>query len=496
MAKVKTHTKVVDPPASALVESLRDIGYSLPTAVSDIIDNSIAARATHIEWMAYPHDDEPFVGFLDNGWGMTEDELLEAMRLGGTRSLAAREDFDLGRFGLGLKTASFSQCRQLTVLTRKDGVTSCARWDLDLIEKTGKWTLEFLSDFEDVPMAEKLTEEGTLVVWRKLDRLVEPSGGDNRDRFIRELDEAATYVELVFHRFLAGEVRDEKLHIKFNGRELEPFDPFHSKHPATLRDPQQPFKLAGEEILIQPFILPHHKKVTPSEWEKYAMAEGYVKNQGFYVYRQRRLIIYGTWFSLRRQDEITKLSRIRIDIPSELDSHWKIDIKKASVQLPDALRKHLKNLVEKMVVLPKRVYEGKGPRETTKEKIPVWQRIYGKAGVHYSINQDHPIIKEFICSLSEKQSKPFTHVLKLINSNFPIDSLFYDVASDPNLVKNEEYTEEQLEEIVKIAFDSLTEGGVNVNDVRGVLLSSEPFKSNKDSVVAFISKIAGGESNV
>lgn len=496
MAKVKTHTKVVDPPASALVESLRDIGYSLPTAVSDIIDNSIAARATHIEWMAYPHGDEPFVGFLDNGWGMTADELLEAMRLGGTRSLAAREDFDLGRFGLGLKTASFSQCRQLTVLTRKDGVTSCARWDLDLIEKTGKWTLEFLSDFGDVPMAERLTEEGTLVVWRKLDRLVEMGDDDNRDRFIRELDEAATYVELVFHRFMAGEVRGEKLHIVFNGRELDPFDPFHSKHPATQRDPEEPFKLAGQKIQIQPFTLPHHKKVTPSEWEKYAMTEGYVKNQGFYVYRQGRLIIYGTWFSLRRQDEITKLSRIRIDIPSELDSHWKIDIKKASVQLPDALRKHLKNLVEKMVMSPKRVYEGRGAREATKERIPVWQRIHREAGVHYSVNEDHPFIKEFICALSGEQSKLFSQVIKLINSNFPIDSFFYDVANDPNFVNNEEYTEEQLEELVRITYGSLKEGGANANNIRGILLSSEPFKSNEAPVVEAINRIAKEESHV
>ena len=110
-----------------------------------------------------------------------------------------------------------------------------------------------------------------------------------------------------------------------NGRELEPFDPFHSSHPATILGPEEVFRLGDQEIRMQPVTLPHHKKVSTQEWERYAGPEGYVRNQGFYVYRGKRLIIHGTWFKLMRQTELTKLARVRIDMPNSMDSDWKID---------------------------------------------------------------------------------------------------------------------------------------------------------------------------
>ena len=256
----------VPPRASILVESLRDIGYSLQTAVADIIDNSLTAGARRIELLAETHAKVPTIGILDDGAGMTETELLEAMRPGSRSPLAARAVTDLGRFGLGLKTASFSQCRRLTVLTRKEGEVSCAVWDLDKVAARDKWIVELPGSSEGTRWPESLVSDGTLVVWEKLDRLIGPDGSGARQDFVRQLDETATHLEFVFHRFLFGrEGREGSVKMFLNGRELRPFDPFHSHHPATQHHQEERFQLDGREIRIRPVTLPHHDKVSEPE---------------------------------------------------------------------------------------------------------------------------------------------------------------------------------------------------------------------------------------
>ena len=239
----------------------------------------------------------------------SEIELLEAMRPGTRSPLDDRSDHDLGRFGLGLKTASFSQSRRLTVLTRKAGITSCATWDLDTVAETDEWYVEIPEPIGDIRWADRLEHDGTLVVWQKLDRLVDPKNKADRKNLVRQIDETASHLELVYHRFLAGELGLKRLSMFMNGTKLRPFDPFHTRHPATSYEREEVFSLGGHEIRIQPFTLPHHKKVTVDEWNRYAGNEGYIKNQGFYLYREKRLIIHGTWFGLARQTELTKLGR-------------------------------------------------------------------------------------------------------------------------------------------------------------------------------------------
>ena len=213
-----TREQEIPPKASVLVESLRDIGYSLHTAVSDVIDNSLTAGARTIKLHAETHAEDPAIGILDDGIGMTEAELLEAMRPGSRSPLEGRTATDLGRFGLGLKTASFSQCRRLTVVTRRAGVTSCAVWDLDTVATRDRWIVELPEDVATIPWSELLATDGTLVVWQKLDRLVDPDGqGDRRD-LVRQLDETARHVEFVFHRFLSGrEGREGRVEVSLNG---------------------------------------------------------------------------------------------------------------------------------------------------------------------------------------------------------------------------------------------------------------------------------------
>ena len=487
---LRRHREVA-PRAAFLIEGMRDIGYSLSTAVADVIDNSIAANARKIELLTDTHSENPAIGILDDGAGMSEAALLEAMRPGSRNPLESRAEHDLGRFGLGLKTASFSQCRRLTVLTRQQGKASCAIWDLDFVAETDGWLVEVSSDAEGVPWSDKLGESGTLVVWQKLDRLSGTETKGNQRNLVRQIDEMATHLELVFHRFLSGEGGRERVSILLNGRRLEPFDPFHSSHPATILGLEDIFSVGSQEIRIQPMTLPHHQKVSPEEWERYAGPEGYVKNQGFYVYREKRLIIYGTWFNLARQTELTKLARVRIDMPNTLDSDWKIDLKKASAQPPAPVRERLRGIIREIGATSKRVYTGRGQRMADNDRLPVWVRVQSKNQISYSLNSNHPAFSSFAAQLDKDQGKRFERLLQLANSTLPIDSLFSDVASNPEKVSVSSMSTEMFSETVKETYRRLRCLGYKSDEVDRVMSASEPFRSNWESVLLILGEMKG-----
>ncbi|MCY4300237.1 MAG: ATP-binding protein [Aestuariivita sp.] len=484
--------KRLEPRASVLIESLRDIGYSLQTAISDVIDNSITAGAANVELLANTDNNNPAIGILDDGCGMLESDLLEAMRPGSQSPLEKRPDHDLGRFGLGLKTASFSQCRCLTVVTRRCNKTSCAVWDLDVVAKTDEWYVEIPDATFNIPWSDRLGGNGTLIVWQKLDRLIDPNDNADTRNLVRQLDEAVSHLELVFHRFLAGEPGLKRISISLNGRDLIPFDPFHSRHAATIYGPMEVIKLRSQKVQVQPFTLPHHNKVTLQEWDRYAGAAGYIKNQGFYLYREKRLILHGTWFNLARQSELTKLARVRIDVPNGMDAHWKIDVKKSSAQPPAPVRDRLKKIIETIGATSKRVYSSRGKKLTSDNQLPVWARKQNKNRIFYDLNLDHPVIARFMNTLDEEQECEFERILALIESTIPIDTLFADISSHPANVKTRDLDCKEFSHLVRKTFCALKSGDVCNDEIRLMMSSAEPFRSNWEATEELIREIEGG----
>ena len=245
----------LDPEPRILIESLRDIGYSFNSALADIADNSITANANSVTIFAIP-DDEFRIAIIDDGDGLTRDELRKAMRLGSADPRAERNLHDLGRFGLGLKTASFSQCRRLTVASRKDGQIHAFTWDLDIVAETNAWTVMERDDVKRIPFIEELGDSGTLVLWEKLDRLT-GSRGSGRVNYTRIISEAQDHLALVFHRFITGERGIKRVSIVVNGHELEAIDPFNTSHKATQRyDPER----VCPGVTVQAFTLPHRSQ--------------------------------------------------------------------------------------------------------------------------------------------------------------------------------------------------------------------------------------------
>lgn len=488
----------IPPRASVLVESLRDIGYALHTAVSDVIDNSLTAGARTIELLAETHAEVPAIGVLDDGDGMTEAELLEAMRPGSRSPLEGRSATDLGRFGLGLKTASFSQCRRLTVVTRRAGVTSCAVWDLDTVAARDSWIVELPENAAAVPWYERLAADGTLIVWQKLDRLVGADGRGDRQDLVRQLDETAQHVEFVFHRFLSGrEGQEGRVEISLNGRKLKSFDPFYSHHPATQHHQEEPFVLAGKEIRIQPVTLPHHDKVSKADWTQYGGPEGYVKNQGFYLYRNRRLIVHGTWFGLARQLELTKLCRVRIDMPSSLDAEWKIDVKKAWAQPPPRVRERLRGIIDRIGVPSRRTYTVRGSRLAEHSRLPVWTRSQDKNGISYGLDTEHPLFSAFESRLDPETVGEFRRLVRLIISTLPVDALYADVSASAESVVPTALAPDDFREIVEATWCALRQCGFSETEAETRMRSADPFRSRWEeagSVIEALIAEGQGES--
>lgn len=485
------------PRASVLIESMRDIGYSLETALADIVDNSITAGSTTVRLYASTDSASPKIAILDDGKGMNADELLAAMRLGSKSPLEERDHADLGRFGLGLKIASFSQCRRLTVVSRQKGLASAAIWDFERVAETDEWLVEIPDKPETVPWADRLGEHGTLVLWENLDRVVQDRSDEALAHFVRRVDEARSHLELVFHRFLTAEPGHRRIQMVLNERPLEPFDPFHANHPATDIGPVERIKVGAHEVSVQTFTLPHHRKVTSEEWERFAGAAGYVKNQGFYVYRQRRLIIHGTWFGLARQMELTKLARVRIDMPNGLDAEWKIDVKKASAQPPYQVRERLRRIIETLGANSKRVYTTRGRRLLSDNRLPVWNRIQDKGEIIYRINPDYPMVTEFASRLPEGLKADFLHVLEVAGSALPMDALFADLGGSPEKVAGNTPSDETLHQALQAAVKQLTDSGITWEDIREMLQFAEPFRSNWERTEKLLNKLnAEGGSNV
>ena len=463
---------------------MRDIGYTLGTALADLIDNSLTAGAHTVRIIADTSSAAPRIGILDDGSGMDEATLQDAMRLGTRSPLEERDRSDLGRFGLGLKTASFSQCRRLTVVTKRNGSTQSARWDLDYVVDTNRWLVQVPASTDDIPWAEEIGDTGTLVLW---ERLTLPTIEDaNEADFIRELDEARSHLELVFHRFLDGERALPKIDILMNERPLEPFDPFHAKHPATIVGSEERIRFEGQDVVVRAFTLPHHSKVSTIDWDLYAGKEGYLKNQGFYVYREKRLILRGTWFGLARQTELTKLARVRIDMPNTLDFAWKIDIKKSSAQLPAPIRRRLARIIEPLVTSSRRVYRSRGRKLVESSTVPIWNRIQDKGEILYRINELHPVVVDLVSHIDIDSQARLLHLLEVAGAALPIDTIFADIGDTPSEYGNATTSDAALSHAASITYKYLRDTGNSDSAARSAMRATEPFRANWERTLAAI----------
>ncbi len=477
------------PHAASLIEGLRDFGYSLETSLADIVDNSITAGAKRIDILADTISEDPWIAISDNGHGMSKSELLEALRPGTKNPRDERDAKDLGRFGLGLKSASFSQCRQLIVLARKDGETTAAAWDLDRVGETNKWSAAILDDPDSVPAAEHLGTTGTIVVWKKLDRLDGGYKNDNAKRtqtLNAALTSAERHLRLVFHRYLSGS--PARISLYLNHVKLDPIDPFAEGHPARQLDSEEFLKLAKGVVSFKCVTLPHHKKMSQQEWDDIGGPEGHQRSQGLYVYRADRLIIAGGWLGLARQAESTKLCRIAVDIPNSMDSDWKIDVKKASAQLPPTVRNKLKTIVERFVSTSKRTYTRRGRKLVAEDQLPVWNRVLQDDKIIFRPDLTHPVFSDFRDRLGGDLKGDFDACIRLIGSSLPVETIHADIIGGAEKVSSDHLDDEALSLQVGALITSLLEGGISSNAIPDLLKNNVVLRAHWDRTQEIIHK--------
>jgi len=345
--------KIVRPNATRTIEGLRDTGYEFNTAMADIIDNSIAANSSLIDIRI----DMDFMGDItiyiaDNGSGMNEDGLIDAMTYGSPQRPNPKS---LGKFGLGLKTAStaFSRCLSVTTRSGKDEQILKARWDLDHVAKVNEWELLFPDpDEKEIDLLESVTDgkSGTVVTWEKIDRLLKdyenPSGTHARRALEKIKDSLKEHVSMVYQRFLDKNYTGvQNIEIMIDGESVQPWDPFCKNEPNTQKVAERTQDAEFEDgtktaFTVSAYVLPRKEEFSTEESRKNAKLSNDL--QGFYVYRENRLIHFGDWMGMFTNEPHSTLLRVEFSFDYHMDEAFHVDIKKSQIKLRDELYNWLK----------------------------------------------------------------------------------------------------------------------------------------------------------
>ena len=485
-----------------MIESMRSYGYTLPAALADLIDNSIAAAASTVKLRFHWSGADSWVSILDDGSGMSEDALRDAMRLGSRSPLEERDPDDLGRFGLGLKTASLSQCRRLTVASKlAGGNRSVRRWDLDYLQQQDVQGWRLLT--EPFPGSEPRLddlddfEHGTMVLWEVLDRLVGNARVDDErvhQHFRKLLEDVEDHLAMVFHRYL-GSVRS-RLTIVVNEQEIDAWDPFVERHSATQRTPEDSVAIPGHEatVQIQGYVLPHKDRLGDSEHGKASGPRGWNAQQGFYLYRNKRLIVPGSWLGLGgsrpwTKEEHYKLARIRIDIPNSMDHLWQLDVKKSTARAPLQLRDRLKGLAQTVRRDARAVFAHRGKyrrRKTRKEYDRPWKAGRRSGATVYRINRDHPVISALLQSVGSEASTDLDAAFRIIEETVPVEQIWLDAAEKPDETPQPFHgsTARQIRVLIKIGYRALRRNRkASHEEAVQLLLRCEEFAGEEASAI-------------
>ena len=458
------------PEAAALFESLRAYGYSTESAIADLIDNSISAGATKIdirfEWVG----EHSWAYVLDDGAGMTDSELSSAMRPGSQHPADTRGESDLGRFGLGMKTASVSQCRNLSVVSKKDDKISARRWDLDYINSTNEWRLlkGLTSTGEELATLLDDRKSGTIVLWEDMDRLVgDADENDSRaqERFLSVVRNLEGHLSMVFHRYMTGR---NKITFSLNGRTIVPWDPFLLDEEATQNLPVENLPFAGSIVTVAPSVLPHHSRISTEMHESSAGPKGWNAHQGFYIYRNRRLLVAGTWLGMGiKQEEHYKLARIRVDIGNDTDEAWGLDVRKSRATPPGVLREDFVRIAKATRRKAVEVYRHRGKsiaRASSAPHVFLWKKRFIGGRFGFELERAHPLVRRAVAASQDPRA--ISALLNHIEQSVPYQDIWIntadhpDGASSPYAGKREQYLYEAAEQTL----NQLIEDGLGIRE--------------------------------
>lgn len=477
----ETHEAI--PEAASMIETFRAIGYNLETAIADIIDNSITACANKITIQRYWKGGASVITIKDNGKGMTNEELIDAMRPGSQNPLADRDPKDLGRFGLGLKTASFSQCRKLTVISKKNNQMSYWTWDLDFVAQTQKWNIihwcpeEYKNALDDV-------DTGTFVIWSALDRIL-PADTDERDEISKEkfsasLQKVRDHIAMTFHRF----IEEKQIAIIWGSHEIAPWNPFC---PNEKKRQTFPVDHLPGNVTVTGYVLPHkHNFTNESAFHTAEGPKGWSGQQGFYVYRGKRLLLSGEWLGMFRKEESSKLARIAIDLPNNLDAEWQIDIKKSKARPPVYCKDQLEAYAKMVRKSAEEVFRHRGKilkQRAGREFHPLWLDKKKDSNWSYVINRDNPLIIYLKEHAAQNPKEAIDQLLLFIESNVPTKTIFINEAKDEGQNDTNKLIDiTEYQQTIKGLYTAFINQGNTPDQAKAQLKLIEPFNMYEDFI--------------
>lgn len=479
------------PPAEVLMNSMRAMGYSFESAIADIIDNSISANGKNIQ-INFPIDPSYcFVSIIDDGEGMTKHELFDAMKYGSEAKVDGRKETDLGRFGLGLKSASISQCRKLTVISKKNGIISGYVWDLDIVERKKDWFVKELpiSEINNISQATFLKDKssGTLVLWEHFD-FIEKSKVPVFSALSKYKEKVSDYLSLIFHRFL-NKTGNKKISIKINNFPLQGLDPFLENHNKTnkrmeIKIPIKDCNGEEREVTIQPYVLPYIKDLSEEDQRLSGGLKNYRSKQGFYIYRNERLIDWGKWYG-RDKEELTKYARIKVDIPNTLDDIWGIDIKKQNATIPLFIKQNLNEAIDDVLDKSIKIENFRGRIQRDSEtKQRVWEILKNRNQVNFIINKKHKLIEQIKQTVDDETWIKISDLLKAIEITIPYQDIYLGVSQNQIDKKCSEKQLDELVEQVEIQIDLDLRLGESSNREEAIkkILTIEPYCNYSEEI--------------
>jgi hypothetical protein len=413
---------------------------------------------------------------------MTEQQLKAAMRPGSRSPREERDPRDLGRFGLGLKSASFSQCRLVTVRSRFESEAFSMRaWDLDVVERFGEWRLQMGANDDTLRTLEEVAPAvNTTVLWERLDRIVDASPVDDeraQGLFLALQGDIETHLAMTFHRFMDATSRP--LRLWMNGRPIEAWDPFLKNEEFTQHLEVDPVWYRGQRIDVQPFVLPHHSKIDLKTHRLASGPKGWNAHQGFYVYRNKRLLLPGDWLGLPLQkEEHYKLARIQVDLPNSMDEAWNIDVKKAVARPPGALRPDLVRIAKATRETAAGVYRFRGKqiaRGMPGQYAMVWQQHMTREKVHYKVNRDHPLVRQ-VRTEAGPLRKSIDALLRLVEETVPTTLIAMNQSeSETKQASAFETAPADLVGVLREVYSALVKAGESPTGAIARLSAMEPF---------------------
>ena len=353
---------------------------------------------------------------------------------------------------------------------------------MDHVAQAESWSLLVLGeeDINEIPQIEVLRsyDHGTLVVWQGLDRL--KAGEINFEAALgRKIDGVRDHLALVYHRYLSGEKGLTKLKLNINGVKVSPKNPFLIGKSTQPMDDESLY-VRGQKIVVRPYILPHTSKLSKEEIDELGGKEGLRAQQGFYVYRNKRLLVWGDWFRMMRKGDLSKLARIQVDIPNTLDDLWTLDIKKSAAIPPAEVRSNLKNIIAKLADHSKRTWTYRGKKETSDDITHVWNRLKTRNGGYvYEINKENPFLVQ-IMNAHPEVKKDLLLLLRQIEAGIPLNALYLDLTNDEKIGNEQDI---QLKEIIQMVQQILQTTDTTLHGTMiDTLVGSEPFSLYADEI--------------